>query len=600
MGAEDLRKHVDERLEYIRRELGDIAEGIPEGPVQERISNLTVEIEKLVYETLQEVPTQNGELKTGLTEFEGADHRINQASYGGVPELFSNEDQGHKHTYSFGGIRQLFEVEMEVFGVDAQTKKGPEDDDDDNRCASPSPSYVGVDQLFMDGPLKGVQNFSGVADLLKKKDEEKHTGTPDNPEEKAKILGKEFDPTGRNHDRTVSIGGVEALTVDQEDEMEDLFQNAEPAARSAGGLPENQEEKNKNVGDEFLSPAQSHSHDRNVSIGGVRTINSNQQDQEDEIEDLFRDPKIETMSNEDETPGGPEFSESHTRGASFGGARQLIDIECDSFEEEENSPDILDDDQDLEPIVHDSEDAMKMSHSETSKELDKLREENNDLRAVNSRLAKEISDLQKAKEDDDLAEAERAAGSNLEIEHNKHERCISHGGVRPLQDFDDIDLGLDELGDKVQGSKPRELFDGQGTVEDPRGHERRRSNLQDGRELFEDKNAEKDINPFSKMRGDTFHEMDLSSPQKKDGYTKDLTREHLQLKMSKIELIKSTAEEIDRLRGIIKILASQLKHINEVHNKLVNTTLGGQMFGGVSGVFGAVTGFFSASEPAPE
>merc|ERR1711920_567402 len=193
----------------------------------------------------------------------------------------------------------------------------------------------------------------------------------------------------------------------------------------------------------------------------------------------------------------------------------------------------------------------------------------------------------------DLAETERAAGTNLEIEHNKHERCISHGGVRPLQDFDDIDLGLDELGDRVVGSKPRELFDGQGTVEDPRGHERRRSNLQDGRELFEDnKNVANDNNPFNKMRGDTLHEMDLASPQKNDAITKDLSREHLQLKMSKIELIKSTAEEIDRLRGIIKILASQLKHINEVHNKLLNQTLGGQMFGGVSGVFGAVTGFF--------
>jgi len=594
MGAEDLRKHVDERLEYIRKELVDIAEGIPEGPLQERISDLTVEIEKLVYETLQEVPVKAGELKTGLKEFEGAGHRANQASYGGVPEMFVNEDQpAHKPTYSFGGIRQLFEVEMEVFGVDAQTKKGSEDDD--NRGPSPSPSYVGVDALFMDGPLQGKQNFSGVADLLKKKGEEKRTGTPDNQEEKAKILGKEFDPTGRNHDRTVSIGGVGSLTVDQEDEMEDLFQNAEAAARSAGGA-ENLEEKNKNAGDELLSPAPAHCHDRNVSIGGVRTINSNQQDQEDEIEDLFKNPKVETMSNEDETPGGPDFNESHNRGASFGGARQLIDVECDSFDEEENSPDILDNNQDLDPIVHESEDAMKMSQSETSKELDKLREENNDLRAVNSRLANEISDLQKAIKEED---PERAAGSNLEIEHNKHERCISHGGVRPLQDFDDIDLGLDELGDKVQGSKPRELFDGQGTVEDPRGHERRRSNLQDGRELFEDKNVEKDNNPFNPMRGDTFHEMDLS-PQKNDGVMKDLTREHLQLKMSKIELIKSTAEEIDRLRGIIKTLASQLRHINEVHNKLLNSTLGNQMLGSVSGVFGAVTGFFSASEPAPD
>jgi len=373
--------------------------------------------------------------------------------------------------------------------------------------------------------------------------------------------------------------------------MEDLFQNAEAAARTTGGPEENQEEKNKNAGGDLLTPAPAHSHDRNVSIGGVRTISSNQQDQEDEIEDLFKNPKVETMSDEDETPGGPDFNESHNRGASFGGARQLIDIECDSFDEEENSPDILDGNQDLEPM-----DSMK---DETKKELDKMREENNDLRAVNSRLANEIADLQKAMKDNDL-ETERAAGSNLEIEHNKHERCISQGGLRPLQDYGDVASGLDELGDKVQGSKPRELFDGQGTVADPSGHERRRSNLQDGRELFEDKNVERVSNPFGPMRGDTFREVDLPSPQKKDVVMKDLTREHLQLKMSKIELIKTTAEEIDRLRGIIKALASQLKHINEVHNKLLNTTLGNQMLGSVSGVFGAVTGFFSASEPAPD
>jgi len=643
MGAEDLRKHVDERLEHIRKELVGIAEGIPEGPLQERISNLTLEIEKLVYETLLEVPQKSGEIKTGLTEFEDAGHRVNQASFGGLPELFADQPSHHKPTVSFGGIRQLFEVEMEVFGVHAESNKGSEDDD--NRSASQSPIYDGVDQLFVDGPLQGKKNFSGVSDMFKKKGEEKRAGTPDNQEEKAKILGKEFDPTGRNHDRTVSIGGVGALTADQEDEMEDLFQSAEAQARRNDekrpeGLSENQEEKNKNVGDELL-PAPAHSHDRNVSIGGVRTVDSNQQDQEDEIEDLFRDLEVDKMSNEHETPGGPELTESHNRGASYGGARQLIDIECDSFSDEENSPKVPDNDQEKEPIVHKPDES-----GDALKELDKLREENNDLRAVNSRLESEIADLQKAvavvvvKQDDgaaDAVESEKATGgspvaekSNLEDEHNKHERCISHGvinclgdggspvaekfnledehnkhernvshgGVRPLKDFDDIDLGLDELGDQVQGSNPRELFDGQGTVEDPRGHERRRSNLQDGRELFEDQDVEKDNSTYSQMRGDTFHEMDLSSTQK-DGVMKELTREHLQLKMSKIELIKSTAEEIDRLRGIIKTLASQLKHIKEVHNKLLNTTLGDQMLGSVSGVFGAVTGFFYASEPAP-
>jgi len=514
MGAEDLRKHVDERLEYIRKELMEISEGITEGPLKERVSNLTGEIEKLVYETLSEVPSTAEEKikeELGITE-----HRSNQASYGGVPELFMtpDEQQMHKHTVSFGGIRQLFDVEMEVFGSNQ-----PDDGPNGHESPEPSlsPSYEDVHRLFLDGPLQGTENFSGVSDMFKIPDEETHL----NFGEKKKILGKEFDTTGRNHDRNVSIGGVRQL--------ENLI---------------------------------------------------------DEDDDLFENARNEDGDNVTETPGGPEKSDSHNRQTSYGGARQLVTVECDTFSEEETKeptpPQASNNDQ--EPDEKDSHGADGHERGVSVggvRQLCVFEEDDLDFDG-------EPKEPQVDLEDDhsDAAEPTKRTppaveDPNPEDTNGMHDRNVSIGGVRTLQVYD---LGLDDLDDNL-GGKPRELFDGQGTVEDPLGHERRRSNLQDGRELFEDRNEEK-VSTF-----------DSSHPQG-DSRTKmqDLKREHLQLKMSKIELIKSTAEEIDRLRGIIKTLASQLRHINEVHNKLLNATLGGQM---LDSVFGAFTGFFSApSEPS--
>jgi len=65
----------------------------------------------------------------------------------------------------------------------------------------------------------------------------------------------------------------------------------------------------------------------------------------------------------------------------------------------------------------------------------------------------------------------------------------------------------------------------------------------------------------------------------------DLARKHLQLKTSKIDLVKSTAEEISRLRDIIKMLGSQLQQLRNEHNKLLNGSFGGQIFGAVASLF---------------
>jgi len=76
----------------------------------------------------------------------------------------------------------------------------------------------------------------------------------------------------------------------------------------------------------------------------------------------------------------------------------------------------------------------------------------------------------------------------------------------------------------------------------------------------------------------------------------DLAREHLYLKESKIELIRSTAKEIDRLRGLIKLLADQLKKNKVEQDRVSSTTFGGQVLVSVSEAFGVVSGMFSVSE----
>jgi len=523
MGAEDLRKIVDERLEYIRKELKDISEAIPEGPLQERVLNLTGEIEKLVYETLSEVPSAQDDQEK---EVAGLDHRSNQASYGGVPELFMSpaEQRIHKHTVSFGGIRQLFDVEMEVFGVN---KPEAEANGHESPCPSVSPTYEDVHKLFMEGPLKGDENFNGVSDMFRKEEKQRH-----NFGEKRKIMGKEFDPTGRNHDRNVSIGGVRQLGNDLEEEDDELFERDQNEVEGS-----DKETPEETTGDP---------HNRTMSIGGARQLVTMECD-------TFSDEEVKESSpqapNNDKVSDAPDDAapDGHGRGISVGGVRALGG---DEFDEE----DLNFDGEPKEPQVDLEDDQSDVAES-----------------AGRSPVAEDLK-------------PEDTAGM--------HDRNVSIGGVRTLQVFD---LGLDDIEVNMEG-KPRELFDGKGTVEDPQGPERRRSNLQDGRELFEDQNEEK-VSTFDQMGGVSY----LDSNPQGDGRTKmqDLKREHLQLKMSKIELIKSTAEEIDRLRGIIKTLASQLRHINEVHNKLLNATLGGQMYDSVSGVFGAFTGFFSApTEPS--
>jgi len=518
MGVEDLEKHVDERLGFIHNELMQISAHI-DGPLQKRLINLNGVIKNLVYETLSKVPAS---LKDQLKMESGVvcmDHRSNRASYGGVPELFMSPDEQriHKHTVSFGGIRQLFDVEVEMFDED---KPVGDANGHESPTLSPSPSYEDVHRLFMDGPLQGKENFDGVSDMFQTDEK-----MPQNFGEKRKNLGKEFDTTGRNHDRNVSIGGVRQL-VDFDDE--DLFESAI------------------------------------VEDGGDNT----------------------------ETPGGPEPSDSHNRTTSFGGARQLVTVECDTFtdeEEKQTSPQASINKQ----ASNGNEDHGPDGHERVVsvggvRQLNIIEFEEEDLNFDVEPKEPKV-DLE-----DDHSDAEEPSGRSPPVvedtnpeDEPAHDRHVSIGGVRTLQVFD---LGLDDLDDNMEG-KPRELFDGHGTVEDPRGHERRRSNLQDGRELFEDQNEEK-VSTFDPIGGDSY----LDSQG--DGRTKmqDLKREHLQLKMSKIELIKSTAEEIDRLRGIIKTLAIQLRHINQVHNKLLNATLGGQM---LDSVFGAFTGFFSApSQPS--
>jgi len=69
------------------------------------------------------------------------------------------------------------------------------------------------------------------------------------------------------------------------------------------------------------------------------------------------------------------------------------------------------------------------------------------------------------------------------------------------------------------------------------------------------------------------------------GSNDELERAHMLLKTSKIDLVKSTAEEISRLRDIIKMLGSQLRQLRVEHNKLLNASFGGQIFGAFASLF---------------
>jgi len=501
MGTEDIRTHVNERLAHIKKELVDIANDIAEGLLQERVSKLSDEIEKLVYETLAEVPKTTDEQNLGIG-FDFMDHRSNQASYGGVPEMFMTTDQNtHRINYSYGGMGELFDAEMNVH---REEEHEAEVDMDLKNSHSPSPSYEGVGRLFIDGPLKGKMNYNGVTDMF-----EKSNGTlVSNDGELKKDQGKEFDTTGRNHDRRVSIGGIDQLA----DELED---------------------------EEFFG-------DQNTKIG----------------------------SDDGEPQAALSVPEAHNRQESYGGVRQVVTVECDTFSdfEQEVSPQASNEDQDK--VLGANERTVVGSGRQPSSAI--VSEEELNFDGTNVLLEDQSPSL---------VVNDPVESPTREDDFGQHGRHVSQGGVRLIQEYD---LGLDDLGDNMLGGKPRELFDGQGTVADPGGHERRRSNLQDGRELFEE--MEKG-DSFNQRRGD----FEIGNSSQQSVKIQDLRREHLQLKMSKIELIKSTAEEIDRLRCIVKILANQLREKTNEHNKLLNATIGGHMLDSVSGVFGAVTGFFSAT-----
>jgi len=73
----------------------------------------------------------------------------------------------------------------------------------------------------------------------------------------------------------------------------------------------------------------------------------------------------------------------------------------------------------------------------------------------------------------------------------------------------------------------------------------------------------------------------------------DLAKEHLNLKMSKIQLIMSTAREIDRLRAANKLLLNKLCQCQIELGK--STANGVQGSSDASGVLGVVTGLFFRS-----
>jgi len=531
MAAEDIRKYVDERLEYISKELLDIAETISESPLQERLSILSDQIEKLVYEALKAPSQTTSEAQEAE---KNVDHRI-KTSYGGVPEMFNGalEEPLHQHSVSFGGIRQLFDVEMEVFEAEVPSQ-GANGHVDENGTGSTSPhlspTYKDVDLLFKDGPLQGTENFDGVSGMFRKS------------EYTTINLGAEFDPENRPHHRTISFGGVKKLAADGDDEVELEDMNQQINAES-----------NNNIQRGFIEDT----HNRVMSLGGARQMINVECDVFSGDEVQKSSPKVSNIVQEN--------VQGHDRTISTGGVRQLDQV---AFEEE---------------LFDLDNRAAKMT---------------NELKA-------EIEDDQSDALDDEEASAQGDSThvgkdrNHVEESRQDHERTVSYGGVKPIQDFE-MDV-FDELGEDME-RKPRELFDGQGTVEDPSGHERRRSNLQDGRELFEgpvDLKAQSGAT-FEQMKVPSFLERENPHPEESDRRQDDLKRELLQLKMSKIDLIKSTAEEIDRLRGIIKTLAVQLRYITEDHKKLLNTTLGGQMLDSVSGVFGTFTSFFSAApEPSP-
>jgi len=597
MGSDDVRKQIDERLEYITKELFDISTCVPEGPLQERLSNLCGQVKKLVYESLELLPGTTSEEHltepSGLIEKEkDVDHRSNQTSFGGVPELFvaSPDEPLHQHSVSFGGIRQLFDVEMDVFEAEDPLQGVNGHVDESRKSPSLSPTYEGVDLLFKDGPLQATENFNGVSEMFRKL------------EDQSVNLGNEFNPNNIQHGRSISYGGVRQLDPDQNREVADLEKM----------IQQKDAESNKNESsDGFKEDA----HNRRISHGGVRQLISVECDilSEDEIQESAKVSNIV----QDKIQG-------HDRSLSIGGVRQL---QQDGFEEELTDLDnraakmsnglqgeIEDDQSDAAEAEEASLKASKIVQDMTqghdrSVSIGGVRQLQQDgfedeLFDLDDRAAKMSNELPGEIEDDqsDAAETEEAVVkggiTNVEKHTNQdeesghdHGRTISHGGVRPLQDFE-MDV-LDELSGDLE-RKPRELFDGQVTLEDPRGHERRRSNLQDGRELFESPGKLKTesgatFDPL-KDSGDSDHRLQMQN----------LKRELLQLKMSKIELIKSTAEEIDRLRAIIKTLAIQLRHITEEYKKVLNATLGGQMLGSVSGVFGSFTSFFSpAPEPSP-
>jgi len=603
MGLEDVyRKHVDERLECITKELLDIADIVPKGQLQERLSSLCGQIQKLVYESLKMPPQTFSEEHqkelSGLQSTErSVNHRINQASFGGVPELFMDEAPIHKHTVSFGGIRQLFDVETEVFevGVPLLGVNNLAEENSANPL-SPSPSYEGVDLLFKDGPLKGNANFDGVSDMFRKSEDKSRSasltyegvdrlfkdgplmgkanfdGVSDmfrNPEDEKINMGREFNSDNSHHDRTISFGGVRQLGADEEFEDVDFGETYNQIDNGTG-------DKDAREG------ATEDAHNRGMSNGGVRQLIPVECDTFSDEEIEKTSPKVSIIVEKNEF--------GHDRTVSIGGVRQL---KQDGLEEE-----LLDLDRAAEMTSKKVSDIVPSGHDRTVSTggVRQLQQDGfeDELLDLDNIAAEMTNNLRKEDEQSDAAEVEEEPAhgcsfdvekdANLDDESQFHGRTVSHGGVKPLQD-----LEMDDL-DEPRGShetKPRQMVDDQGIVKNTQ-HERRRSNMQNVLE-------EGPVNVKVQRESDMYLESGNTLSEVRDlkMQTQNLKSKLQQLELSKFDLVKSTSVEINRLRGIINTRDIQLRHLTKDHKRLVIAMHSVQN----AGVFGSFTNFFSA---APE
>lgn len=636
--AAEFKKNVEAKLEALKAEIGEIAEAVTDTAIKDRLAQLSTNVETLIYETLTQ--TQNTQPQQGkrpqrsaadrrkesgfagngfALEAEdangpaGGGHHGQQASYGGVAQLFMNKkpeeeapenedgkaDPKHQQNISFGGIRQLFEsgeqtgagqeeflVEPEdeesakaeqkrkhgrhksihrrtrsrnsvtdMFSKDpsdlAGDRSSSEDSvDKENRLEKekgpvtlrqhplahspsrpPAGSWEGVDEWFKDPSktLAAPKNWEGVATLFDmtntNRDAGKEFGAKELPEEEFPTV--ELDVKARN-----------PTNRDVPQESKDRHHERHI---SYGGVRQLVEDELVEDPPAEEAKHEARVHNRNTSFGGVMQI----EDDGDDDRHMLPMGLLHNAAIDDDGPETPPGrSGGHDRNLSYGGVRQIPDLE--------------------EPARGRGHGRNVSVGGVRQIDEDDLTNPLQGVEAVHIDIEDDQSSENNTAEEivsDDQTGPSKPAGG--------HGRKVSYGGVRPIADED-------------QASDEDQFF----ADKDHGGDERRRSKMQDGRELF-------DTNKGQTTSGDAAREGQLKRLLQN---TQDLAREHLQLKMSKIELIKSTAEEIDRLRDIIRALAANLKKVRANQQKLVNATLGTHLAESVSGVFGAVTGFFS---PAP-